>query len=116
MTSKAFPTTIVTQAQSVIEAWKKIDPALQMGDLNLAALENDFQQATPVLSQIDSLEAQLTDMRNRRDALFEGLWEKLKRTRAAVRGIYGDDSSEYEMMGGKRLSERKSPTRKKPAS
>ncbi len=36
----------------------------------------------------------------------------VKRVRSAVKGIYGDDSSEYEMVGGTRKSERKRPVRK----
>jgi hypothetical protein len=40
------------------------------------------------------------------------VWEKVKRVRAGVKGNYGDGSSQYEMVGGTRLSERKSPKRK----
>jgi len=40
------------------------------------------------------------------------MWDKVKRVRASVKGLYGDDSSEYEMVGGTRKSERKTPTRK----
>lgn len=58
------------------------------------------------------LEAQLTDKRNQRDALYTSIWDKVKRVRNGVKAIYGDDSSQYEMIGGTRLSERKTPTRK----
>jgi hypothetical protein len=40
------------------------------------------------------------------------MWDKVKRVRAGVKANYGDDSSQYEMVGGTRLSERKSPTRR----
>jgi hypothetical protein len=36
----------------------------------------------------------------------------LLRRRQAVKAAYGADSSEYEMTGGTRASERKRPTRK----
>ncbi len=36
----------------------------------------------------------------------------LKRIREGVKGHYGDDSVEYSLVGGKRLSERKKPVRK----
>ncbi len=65
---------------------------------------------------MDALEAQLTDLRNQRDALYAGLWDKVKRVRSTVKGIYGDDSSEYEMVGGTRKSERKHPARKTEAA
>ncbi len=64
---------------------------------------------------MDALDAQLTDLRNRRDALFLRLWDKVKRVRAGVKGMYGDDSSQYEMVGGTRMSERRSRTRKAAA-
>ena len=115
MTSKSFPSDTLAQAQSVIEAWKKIDPALTVGQLTPESLAADIQQAAPIQADLDSLDAQLTDLRNRRDALFSAIWDKLKRVRAGVKGIYGDDSSQYEMFGGTRMSERKSPTRKPAA-
>jgi len=115
MTSKPFPTDVLVQAQAVIEAWKKIDPALTIGQLTPDSLTTDLQQAAPIQAELDSLDAQLTDLRNRRDALFVSIWDKLKRVRAGVKGIYGDDSSQYEMIGGTRMSERKSPTRKPSA-
>ena len=52
------------------------------------------------------------DKRNQRDALYAQIWDKVKRVRNGVKGIYGDDSSQYEVIGGTRLSERKTPTRK----
>ena len=68
--------------------------------------------AATLESQMASLEAQLTDARNRRDALYTGIWDKVKRVRNGVKAMYGDDASQYEMIGGTRLSERKPPTRK----
>jgi hypothetical protein len=54
----------------------------------------------------------LTDKRNQRDALYTQIWDKVKRVRNGKKGIYGDDSSQYEVIGGTRLSERKTPVRK----
>lgn len=50
-------------------------------------------------------------MRNQRDALIAMTWDQVKRVRTGVKGIYGDDSSEYEMVGGTRLSDRKPRSR-----
>jgi hypothetical protein len=61
---------------------------------------------------VNALEAQITNMRNQRDTLYMELWDKLKRVRNGVKANYGDDSSQYEMVGGTRRSERKSPVRK----
>jgi hypothetical protein len=40
----------------------------------------------------------------------------VKRVRSAIKGVYGDDSTQYEMVGGTRMSERKPRTRKRPAT
>jgi hypothetical protein len=108
----SYPPDVSTQAGSVLEAWKKIDPVLKFGTLDQAALQADLTQATALQSELDALDAQYTDLRNKRDALHGEMWDKVKRVRASVKGLYGDDSSEYEMVGGTRRSERKPPARK----
>ena len=35
------------------------------------------------------------------------MWDKVKRVRAGVKANYGDDSQQFEMIGGTRTSERK---------
>ncbi len=112
MPKKLYPTDVLEQAQSVANAWSQINGEMTFGELNLASLNDDLRQTGPLQSQMDTLETRLTDLRNQRDALFLSIWDKVKRVRASVKGIYGDDSSQYEMVGGTRLSERKSPTRK----
>jgi len=109
MTKKPYPTDILKQAQSVLDAWKQISTTMTFGDLTSDMLSADITQAGPLEIQITDLETQLTNLRNQRDDLYLGMWDKLKRVRAGVKGNYGDDSSQYEMVGGTRLSERKSP-------
>ena len=117
MVNKPYPTNVLEQAQSVFDAMNQIDSGMSIGTVTNATLSADIAQATQLLSQMNSLEAQLTDMRNQRDALYTELWDKVKRVRSGVKANYGDNSSQYEMVGGTRLSERKSPTRKaKPAA
>jgi hypothetical protein len=43
---------------------------------------------------------------------FRTLKTLRKRVRSSVKGIFGDDSLEYEGVGGKRISDRKRPTKK----
>jgi hypothetical protein len=40
------------------------------------------------------------------------MWEKVKRARAGMKANSGGASQEYEMVGGTRLSDRKSQARK----
>lgn len=112
MTNKLYPTDLLEQAQSVLNAWNQIDGTQAFGDLTTAAFSAEIAQAGPLQSQMDALETQLTNLRNQRDTLYQALWDKVKRVRSSVKGIYGDDSSQYEMVGGTRLSERKSPKRR----
>jgi hypothetical protein len=117
MPGKPYPTDVLEQAQSVLDAWNQIGDGLAYGSVTAATLGADMTQAASIASQINTLEAQITDLRNQRDAINTTLWDKLKRVRNGVKATYGDDSSQYEMIGGTRLSERKSPTRKaKPAA
>lgn len=116
MTGNTFPFDTMEQARAVLEAWRNIDATLKIGDLELAALEAGVTQAEPFYSHIDSLESQLTDARNQRDDHLKSVWDMVKRVRTGVKAIYGDDSSQYEMVGGTRLSDRKPLSRKLPAS
>jgi len=112
MSKKLYPTDVLEQAQSVLAAWNQIDAEVTFGSLNNAALNSDIAQANQLLNQMNALEAKLTNMRNERDALYREMWDKVKRVRNGVKANYGDDSSQYEMVGGTRLSERKPSTRK----
>ncbi len=112
MTKKSYPSDILSQAKVVVDAWNQINKTMVFGDLTMTILTTDLSQAAPIEAQIINLETQLTDKRNQRDTLYQSIWEKVKRVRNGVKGIYGDDSSQYEMVGGTRLSERKSSTRK----
>jgi hypothetical protein len=112
MPNKLYPTDVLEQAQSVFDAINQIDEGMSIGTVTNATLSADITQATQLVSQMNALEAQLTDMRNQRDTLYTELWDKLKRVRNGVKANYGDDSSQYEMVGGTRRSERKSPVRK----
>lgn len=105
----------IDQAEVVLEAWKNIDPALQLGGIPLAALEDEVSQTRALYAKINSLETQLIDLRNRRGAINLSVWDKVKRVRTGVKSLFGDDSSEYEMVGGTRVSERKRPTRQETA-
>ena len=67
------------------------------------------------IENISDLETALLNKRNQRDEVYANVWDGMKRVRAAVKGIYGDNSTQYEMVGGTRMSERKSPSRKTTA-
>jgi hypothetical protein len=112
MPKKLYPTNVLVQAQAIVSAWNQIGATVPLGTLLPANLTADITAATTLESQMASLELQLTNARNQRDALYSGIWDKVKRVRAGVKANYGDDSTQYELVGGTRLSDRKSPVRK----
>ena len=107
MTPKQVPTDILSQAIDAQEAWSQIDEGLAFGNVNVAALVTDIAEIRSLEHNLSSLETQLTKIRSRRDAVCQSTWDKVKRVRAGIKASFGDDSMQYEMIGGTRLSERK---------
>ena len=95
-----------------LTAWTQINEEMAFGPINREALSTDIVDAQNVEGDISLLEAQLVARRNLRDDIYSAAWDKIKRVRAGVKANYGDDSSEFELIGGTRRSERKSPSRK----
>ena len=112
MPSKTYPYDVVDQGRAVLEAWRSISPDFHVGELAPEALESDLNQMLLTLAQISRLEAERADARNQRDAISQAIWDKVKRLRRGVQAIYGDDSSQYDVVGGTRVSDRKPATRK----
>ena len=115
MGKKLYPSNVLKDAIRVRDAWKKIDQELVFGGLNIAGLAADIEEIHQTQPELVDLEHQLTEVRNRRDELYLSAWDKVKRMRAGVKGMYGDDSTEYEMVGGTRRSDRKR-ARRTPAT
>jgi len=111
MSKKLYPADVLGRARHVLDAWDQISSTLAFGDLDTAAMTTDIDRATALASRMKSLEVELVDLRNQRDAAYLSLWDKIKRVRSGIKAVYGDDSSQYEMVGGTRRSERKAPRR-----
>ncbi len=111
MNKKQFPPDTLSQAKNMQDAWAKIDDQLSVGGLKISDLVMEINQIHQAEASVVSLENDLTNMRNTRDALYESTWDKVRRMRAVVKGAYGFDSPQYELVGGTRASERKSVRR-----
>ncbi len=109
---RKYPQDVVEQAQDVVVGWGQVTPAVTFGTLTVTALQADITAATPLEADIAKLEKQLADKRNQRDILYTAMWDKVKRTRAGFKCTFGDDSQQYEWVGGTRMSERKLRARK----
>jgi len=112
MARKPYPSNIIKQAKTVLDKWKQINPSMTLGDLTQAGLEANLNKELSIQSHMTALKAELTDLQNQHDATCTDIWDQVKRVRSGVKAVYGDDSSQYEMIGGTRRSERKRPIRK----
>src|SRR5262245_18542128 len=115
MAPKGYPTYILAQTTDVLAACRQIDRDMKAGPLSQVAFADELTQTQAIQAQIQPLELQLTDLRNKRDERFMRIWDTVKRVRATGKGTYGDDSSEYQLVGGTRMSERRRPTRRAQA-
>jgi hypothetical protein len=57
MLAKAYPADPLEQAQAVLDVWKEIGDKVASGDLTSEMLLSDLEQATPLQSEINPLEA-----------------------------------------------------------
>jgi hypothetical protein len=112
MAPKGYPTDILVQANDIMAACRQIDPHIKAGALTQADFATELTHTREIQAQIQALELQLTGLRNKRDERLVRMWDAIKRVRATVKGSYGDDSTEYELVGGTRMSERRRPARK----
>jgi hypothetical protein len=112
MASKKYPTDVLVQASAILAACKQINPDMKTGMITQATFAEELTHTHTIQAQLHVLEMQMIDLRNKRDQQLTRMWDVIKRTRATVKGTYGDDSTEYELVGGTRASERKRSTRR----
>jgi hypothetical protein len=107
MGKKLYPADTLDQAKDILIAWEQIDPALKIGPLSQEALAADLERVHELRAKILQMQVELIDIRNERDQACLEIWDQVKRVRSGIKGLYGDDSSEYEIAGGTRMSEKK---------
>lgn len=88
---------------------------MTFGPIKIAELVTDINRLTGLQNSLTTLETQLEELRNQRDAVTRAMWDKVKRIRAGVKSFYGDDSTQYDLIGGTPISERKRARRTKTA-
>jgi|WetSurMetagenome_2_1015567.scaffolds.fasta_scaffold977886_1 hypothetical protein len=115
MSKRKHPVNVLEQAQEVLNGWPQISTTMTFGTLNLAALTADITAANTLKNDISKLEKQLDDKRNQRHTIHTAMWDKTKRAKTGVKANYGDDSPQFDLVGGTRISDRKSSTRKAAA-
>ncbi len=104
--------TVLETARQRLAGLKSITPPPTFGP---TITLNSFEAATLAFDQkvksYNEAVASLDDLQNDLEADEDTLREMNKRILSAVEAQYGPDSSEYELAGGTRQSERKKPAK-----
>jgi hypothetical protein len=100
-------------ARARLAGLNQITPAANLGpNLTPQAYQTVIDNTAAIEEAHAQLAAQMDDSSNRFDAQEALVADWNRRILSAVEAVYGPDSSEYEMVGGTRKSERKKPMRK----
>jgi hypothetical protein len=100
------------QAEKIKESWANIDKEVAYGDISLTEFNTSLEEIKKTENNIRSLQDQITEARNILVKQRHELWELIKRVRNGVKAKHGDDSSQYERVGGTRMSERSAKSKK----
>ena len=98
-------TQISKQARTLEEALKEMAGKLPVG-LDAAAVTAAIGKLDQAKAEIQRIDVQRLVAANKRDEEVVAVNDLLKRVRSQVKASFGDDSTEYEMAGGKRRSDR----------
>ncbi len=109
MLTRSIPK-LLQEAGEVRKALEKIGDGLP-AEISAAEMETKITELETVVGEVDALNAEKTRLVNVKGDKAEQLSDFIVRARSTVKGIFGADSSEYDMVGGTRSSERKKPKR-----
>jgi hypothetical protein len=105
----------IEQAEARANGLKSKDKDFDLGNgLTAAVFDQQIAATRAKLETYNQTLATADDQQNELLAAEQALKDLSGRVLAAVKAKYGPDSSEYELAGGTRTSERKRPTRKQP--
>ena len=102
-------------AKSRLAALKSINPALDLGNgMVIGTYQTSIDNFTSLLSQYNTALSTVDDLYNKCNQSLLDVKDLSERMLAGVASKYGKNSSEYEMAGGTRKTERKKTVAKKP--
>ncbi len=108
--SKSVPK-LLQEANEIKKALEKIDDRLPDG-LKAADMETKIVGLETAVDKVDEVNVERTRLVDRKGEQAGHLSDHIVQVRAVVKGIFGADSEEYDMVGGTRTSERRHPVRK----
>ena len=107
---------ICDQLDSIADELDKMKPegkpAKWANGLTTAAIRKHTATVRAQIADITSKSKDLTKVVDDKNANLKTLEAQRKQARAAVLGVFGDDSPEYAALGGVKRSDRKRPGRK----
>jgi len=103
----------IQKAQQRLDGMTAINPTLDLGEgVSVVALKATIDLIVSLIAQYNAILSQADDLLNQIVGAGINMNEMSNRAFDGVKFKFGADSSEYEMMGGVRKSERKKPVRK----
>jgi hypothetical protein len=101
----------LSKARSMHAVMADIEGSLAK-DLTAAALAALIGKADDDTAQAKKLKSQIAAVVSSKKGTFKEINEFMKRVRSGAKSAFGDDSLEFERVGGKRASERKKKAKK----
>jgi hypothetical protein len=105
MSVKSFDK-IQAEADQLIRVWTA-NPTFSLGNVSLATFESMVAAFKDTRSATDDLRAQLTKSISDTNDQADAVTEIIIRSRSGIRAYFGADSSQYELIGGTRTSQRR---------
>ena len=102
---------LLQEAHAIKEALEQMGEGVPAG-ISASEMSDRIAALEAIISEIDKVNAQKTQLVNSKGDGAQRVSDYIVQVRAVVKGIKGADSSEYDMVGGTRASERKKPKRK----
>ena len=104
---------VLETARRKLAGLKQISPKPTfVSDMTLESYEGEIEGYSDDQDSYNGALAALDERANELDKREQRLADLNQRITAAVRGLYGPDSNEFEQVGGIRRSDRKRPSRK----
>lgn len=103
----------VEAAQKRLSGMRSIDSALDLGEgVSVLTVEASIKSVMNLISEYNTMLSAVDAKANEIDEQIKAMNALSERALKGTGFKFGYDSSEYEMVGGTRKSERKRPTRK----
>jgi hypothetical protein len=102
---------VLADCDKIVRVWTD-NPDFALGEITLAGLQAEMADARAKSERLESMQMQMTALKNDLDATNNSLSGKRTRALSGFRAVYGPNSTQYEQAGGTRQSEKRKTTRK----